>query len=779
MLARFIRTFGGIGFKIGLFLVLLAALTVVAIMTGLGLSGQITRHLDAFKVGEVPHLRESAHIAERVSEVGEGMSTLLIAGESTVIDEAGKALQGALDELAEALEDEPVADGLDPMALLDTMRAALVELGDLRRRELAEDSLTLSESDALGMAIGAAKARLSAIWAQEMATARGDSSVSALKKMIALERMSEAAQLERQLGAFQTAILTGASADDVEGVTQARRDAETLEANIRLHAASFAGDETLDPAIAEVLSKLDPEVGILAARDSVVRLRAEAEAVSTRAAEALAATNGYARKLAERAVEQIDRASTELLVKARDGNASMWSVAIGSAIILAVSPVALHFLVVGPIRRISAVTIELANGATGEVPSFSHHGGEIATLGDALGIFRRNRLERLRLMEEERTREETRREEQVQRDRDAQERERRERERELAAEAAEREREAEAAREREAMRERAEVERRARQAEQDGVVRELAAGLSALANGDLSAHIGTVFPEAYEDLRANFNLALSNLSHLISQITDAADQISGNSHEISAAANDLSRRTEHSAATLEETAAALNELTASVEMAADGARQADGQSRAANAKAEDSRNVVRDAMGAMAEIEESSNKISKIIDVIDDIAFQTNLLALNAGVEAARAGDAGRGFAVVASEVRALAQRSSEAAREINALISNSTDQIQRGVRLVDHTGQVLQEIISAVADIAGNVASIASSAQEQAIGIKEINAATAQLENTMQQNAAMTEETTAASMVLSKAAEDLQKIAQTFRTGSDPARGHYSRTAA
>jgi methyl-accepting chemotaxis protein len=208
----------------------------------------------------------------------------------------------------------------------------------------------------------------------------------------------------------------------------------------------------------------------------------------------------------------------------------------------------------------------------------------------------------------------------------------------------------------------------------------------------------------------------------------------------------------------------LSELTVSVDSAAEGAGQANKVAHDTNNKAESSKRVVGEAVSAMTEIEESSKKIAKIIDVIDDIAFQTNLLALNAGIEAARAGEAGRGFAVVASEVRALALRSSDAAREINGLISTSNGQVERGADLVNQAGNALQDIIAGVAEITRKVGDIAASAQEQASGIAEINSATGQLDGTMQQNAAMTEETTAASRVLTEESRKLIEMVARFR---------------
>lgn len=307
----------------------------------------------------------------------------------------------------------------------------------------------------------------------------------------------------------------------------------------------------------------------------------------------------------------------------------------------------------------------------------------------------------------------------------------------------------------------------AMQARQREVVDALRVGLGQLSEGDLGATIERAFAPEYEQLRADFNQAVATLAQAIQTVIDNAATIDGEAREITNAAEDLSHRTEQQAATLEQTAAALNQLTSSVNSASSGAAEADRVVGAARQSAVASGEIVQQAVSAMGEIEESSTKISRIISVIDDIAFQTNLLALNAGVEAARAGEAGRGFAVVASEVRALAQRSSEAAREIDGLISASTEQVRRGVDLVGETGQALQGILGAVTDIAARVSDIAESAREQATGLAEINIAVNQLDQVTQQNAAMFEETTAASHALSQGARELAAATARFRTGA------------
>jgi methyl-accepting chemotaxis protein len=230
---------------------------------------------------------------------------------------------------------------------------------------------------------------------------------------------------------------------------------------------------------------------------------------------------------------------------------------------------------------------------------------------------------------------------------------------------------------------------------------------------------------------------------------------------------DLSRRTEQQASSLEQTAAALDELTATVKKSAEGAAQARDAVVSAQADAEKSGQVVQDAVAAMGGIEQSAKEISQIIGVIDEIAFQTNLLALNAGVEAARAGDAGRGFAVVASEVRALAQRSAEAAKEIKTLIATSTHQVTTGVALVGEAGRALSRIAGRVTEMNSVIRDIASSAQEQATGLSEVNTAINQMDQMTQQNAAMVEETSAASQTLVHEGQELARLISRFNVGA------------
>ncbi|MEX3010987.1 methyl-accepting chemotaxis protein [Hoeflea sp. TYP-13] len=298
-------------------------------------------------------------------------------------------------------------------------------------------------------------------------------------------------------------------------------------------------------------------------------------------------------------------------------------------------------------------------------------------------------------------------------------------------------------------------------------VETLANGLQELANGDLEQRINSKFPQNLEQLRVDFNESVGKLEGAMRNVGSNAGGIAAGAAEIRSGADDLSRRTEQQAASVEETAAALEEITTTVADSTRRAEEAGELVAKTRDNAERSGEVVKDAINAMGEIENSSNAISNIIGVIDDIAFQTNLLALNAGVEAARAGEAGKGFAVVAQEVRELAQRSANAAKEIKGLITSSGEQVKSGVSLVGRTGEALEQIVSQVLEINTNVTAIVEAAREQATGLKEINTAVNTMDQGTQQNAAMVEQSTAASHTLASEADALRTLLAQFKMGA------------
>jgi methyl-accepting chemotaxis protein len=309
----------------------------------------------------------------------------------------------------------------------------------------------------------------------------------------------------------------------------------------------------------------------------------------------------------------------------------------------------------------------------------------------------------------------------------------------------------------------------------------LGTALRHLSEGDLTKTLDKAFVPSMEQLRHDFNVTIEKLSDTLKTIGENTTAIADGSREIGSSADSFSKRTEQQAASIEQTAAALEQITTTVN---DSSHRADEAGRlVAQTKhgAEQSGTVVRKAVAAMDQIEQSSREITNIIGVIDDIAFQTNLLALNAGVEAARAGEAGKGFAVVAQEVRELAQRSASAAKEIKSLINSSSELVKNGVELVGQTGKALEEIVVQVASINSNVVAIVEGSKEQATGLKEINQAVNTMDQATQQNAAMVEESTAASHNLAAEADALRALLTQFQLpgGNIAARKQTSKPAA
>ena len=304
-------------------------------------------------------------------------------------------------------------------------------------------------------------------------------------------------------------------------------------------------------------------------------------------------------------------------------------------------------------------------------------------------------------------------------------------------------------------------------------VKMIGEALIKLAASNLDFSLDRPFAKDFESLRLSMNEAVERLGDTLSAVARSTDLIDSGSQEISRSADDLSKRTEQQAASLEETAAALDEITVNVKNASQRAEEARLAAQAADQSATRSGEIVSEAVGAMARIEQSSSQISNIIGVIDEIAFQTNLLALNAGVEAARAGDAGKGFAVVAQEVRELAQRSAQAAKEIKELIRNSSEEVKTGVKLVRETGEALKTIQENIVDVNGHMQAIAGSAREQSTGLSEVNSAVNQMDQSTQQNAAMVEETNAASATLAHETVNLRQLIARFQLSGPGTTGH------
>ncbi|OJU85000.1 MAG: hypothetical protein BGO06_02610 [Shinella sp. 65-6] len=425
---------------------------------------------------------------------------------------------------------------------------------------------------------------------------------------------------------------------------------------------------------------------------------------------------------------------TILAARAEEGTAfALTWASLAAAMGLAIAAIFLvNRRVVKPLNGLAGAMKRLAGGDTAVAIPHAERGDEIGEMAATVAVFRDNAAERLRL---ERQNEDDRRN--------------------------------------------AEGERQAREAERtrdSGRVQEavasLADALGKLAGGDMTCRIEKPFDGDLDRLREDFNASVSRLSEALREVGENARAIDAGASQIRAAADDLSRRTEQQAASVEETAAALEEITTTVRDSTKRAEEASALVARTRTGAEKSGEIVRRAVTAMQAIEKSSSEITSIIGVIDDIAFQTNLLALNAGVEAARAGEAGKGFAVVAQEVRELAQRSATAAREIKSLITTSGEQVRSGVSLVGETGRALQTIVSEVQEINGHVEAIVEAAREQSTGLQEINTAVNAMDQGTQKNAAMVEETTAASHGLASEVQALNALIGRFNVGGSAAAG-------
>ena len=764
---RFAYLLRSIGAKVIAMALVMAALTGVSIITSQRLFDSVTRDLSALTTQGVPALSASMVLTDDVAAISAAATEMMISthpgflkAQASVANERLAKLRTALLDLKaggtgiKQLEDVTDVLGSNLDSLLNTrqsefqariqleklqsqialtgkklhaaIRTKRVEIGGELARGIGAGTLPMLVDDALRKALRQQQALLVLTTRQEELSA----------SLAATFNASSALQLEKASEQVDTNAALLAQISDSAGPDLAQLAEEAV--------AAATNDGMLVQTSGELLVlQRDARKAAVAVRDSLQQI---AEAASGHGAHELADITELAATVDDSMVR---------------GGLRLQQIGFATATIFALITLAIIQMVAAPLQRLAKATRDLAEGDETAVDGLPRGTGEIAEMVQALHVFRSNARENVRLHAEER------------------EASRRQREAEEAATRAETTRlEAEKRRIAEdATREQARVsqeteDQKRRADEQALITSSLADGLRRLAEGDLSARIDAEFPGGYRALKEDFNSAMSALSDIVSAMRGSTDLLEHTTDSIAVAAAQLSARTESAAATIEQSAAALTELSGSVRSTAGHASEAERIAADARSKADTSHERVQGAIAAMDGIEESSRRIGRIIDVIEDIAFQTNLLALNAGIEAARAGEAGRGFAVVATEVRSLAQRSSSAAHEIGALIQDSGAQVQNGVGIVRSVGNSLDEIVTAFAVVSNQISGIVQATREQTLSVDEVNTSVNHLDSATLENAQMASDASSSAQTLRRGCSDLRLAVERF-SGVDNTGAH------
>lgn len=682
---------------------------------------------------------------------------------SILRDVANGSLQ-RLDRLLNALTENPShAEDLAPIL---AVHADLVDLADRNfatRFGLQEELLALRQRSEAVLSEMIDNLTFGLVILAED-TSNGNE--KAIRRLLDVEvgRLRKAAELEAAVNATFVTALLGSVVNDLSGIEGAQSALNEVARQLTVLSEKSNLDGDLQSLVNDISDMTDPENGLLNARKEFLIASGNATERSLDAAQALIEIARAARQEGANALEIITAAGKTTLEQTENARSKLYLIGVASILIFIVSPFASWLLILRPMGNVTRVTERLASGDLTPVTGFDRTGGEIGRMASALRVFRDGMIERQNMQALEKEREAKQLAEQRKAEEEKRQAEEQARAEKTRRAEEEREREAAEAARRSRIERAAQEEREARAAEQAEVVEKLASALKRLSEGDLSATIDSEFAESYEGLRANFNAALDSIADLIRSLTASAISVSESSQEIAANAKQLAGRAEKSAASLEETAAALEQLDATAKLNSKSAQDADRAMTDAREQAEETKTNVDEAVATMDEIEVSSESILKIVGLIESIAFQTNLLALNAGVEAARAGEQGRGFAVVATEVRALAQRSSEAANEINGLISTARDQITRGATQVKETGSALTGILEFINEVSQYIQNVSNGATEQASTVSAINSTIGSIDSTLQKNAALFEESLAASELLRYNSQCLLDMANQFR---------------
>lgn len=514
------------------------------------------------------------------------------------------------------------------------------------------------------------------------------------------------------ISSFQLAALDVVAAADIVAaeatIAPVQQAAEALTGFLEFNEGSLAAE------LQGMIALADPDQGMAAFKVGSLKADQAAAAAADHTAEVVLSIAHHAADLSTTSQVEIAEMANGITSQMGLAQQRMQMLMLGFAGVLVLALILTRVLITRPLARICETTEHLAEGDLSPVTGFDRASSEIYKIARALSVFRDGLVEKA--------------------------------ENETAAEA----------------------EREKRRADQTAAVDAIGEGLAQLSQGNLTTRIHAEMSPGYAKLRDDFNAALEGLEQSVSRLSLSGKSIAGGTSEISAASRDLSTRSERTAQTLASTAAAVNQLSVSISQTATASGEASASVEVARQNADESLDVVQQTSQAMESIKSSSEKIAKIIGMIENIAKQTNLLALNAGVEAARAGDVGKGFAVVASEVRTLAHRSKEAATEISNLVVESGENVEIGVELVARTGEVIQEISGSVTSAAALMQEISQASSEQSGSLKEINTSMGNLDDATTKNAALFEEVTSSSVGLSQEAQAMDAALGGFRTGGE-----------